>query len=228
MHWDNYDKVHLAARSLTDQVTSDGVPYISRGRIIRFDVSDHENETLDYHYEFSGWFGNFGTIEYIDTGTQSANLFVGGSVDASHISSSDPKQLSLLIMRLDSDYQIYKAWNLQTFNGWYTDTATHPYIDLMQYDPSSNKMYGTTRSTVQLEPSRQTYIFRIGLLGATKDLDPSDVTVKQVDSSTSDLGLEVYITGIRVKDDRIHLVYYQNSGYHSHSFWYAILDFVNT
>ena len=83
-------------------------------------------------------------------------------------------------------------------------------------------MYGTTRSTEREEPSRRTYIFRIGILGGSKDLDPNDVTMKEVDETNSDLGLEAYFTGIRVKDDAIHLVYYQGT---DHSLWYTVLDF---
>ena len=122
--------------------TSDGKEYESRLKISKFDV---ENEEYDYFYMQKKWFGRSVALVYLDNGETGSNLYVGGSLDPTHIHSSNEKEWSPAITLIDSSGQVETAWRLRLGNNWETDELSHTYIDHMKIRPT--KLFGTTRGS---------------------------------------------------------------------------------
>ena len=94
MHWDPYNKLHMAFSRTTKAdrlLTLDNVGYSARLRIGKLDVATAGAETFDYIYEQKNWFGRSSSIAYIDNGETGSNVYIGGAQDPAHLYNSNSK-----------------------------------------------------------------------------------------------------------------------------------------
>ena len=160
------------------------------------------SESVDYHLWFTDWVGQFGPIVFLDDGVNfSQDLYVGGAIDVDKRNSGDPDTITWAILRLDENYQMIKGWQLDGTN-YQSGDDQYGYIDFMEYDVSTEMMYGTTKSYKTSTPGLRDHFFRIGFLPSSpKDLDLTSLKVRRQQGLNDD----IETVGMMAKDGKIHL-----------------------
>ena len=162
-------------------------------RIGKFNV---DSNAMEYFKEQQESFGRSVSIAYKEN-SSGVNIYLGGSSDRTHVSSSDQTDFRAAIVRIKSDYTRHSHQMLKLSDEWTINSGLHYYINHMAIDTAEDKIFGTTRDADDSAPNRigRNVMLWMISLDSAGDLQSDLVSYKLAGSGMH--GEDFVVTGIR-------------------------------